>query len=266
MGNGITAEKEKQFQKEKVTTIKLIHDKYAMLEHRKVLIIGGPHSGKTQLFRNLIGRTFMEEYTADETAQFGFKVMSTIKSEYAHLAPLSYQICCAPGSILRNDHRASDYYFKSPEIILICIDFSHLIEEEKIQNITNFILRSVQKHHDFHTQSAEAVPPYFCHIFTKKDKAQLAVVERNNTIVRQMVKNGHIENYLYVSAKTNEGMTDLKEAMFNCNIKEEIITPIQTKDTLAKMTAKLTLAKGKSAMPPIKAKVNLADISYTNSI
>jgi hypothetical protein len=77
-----------------------------------------------------------------------------------------------------------------------------------------------------------------------------------------MVKNGHVENYLYVSAKTNEGMTDLKEAMFNCNIKEEIIIPIQTKD----MLAKITLAKGKSAMPPIKAKVNLADISYTNSI
>jgi putative cell wall-binding protein len=47
MGNGITAEKEKEFQKEKVATIKLIHDKYAMLERRKVLIIGGPHSGKT---------------------------------------------------------------------------------------------------------------------------------------------------------------------------------------------------------------------------
>ena len=72
------------------------------------------------------------------------------------------------------------------------------------------------------------MPPYFCHIFTKKDKAQFAVIERNNTVVRQMVKSGLIGNYLYVSAKTKEGMTELKEAMFNCNIREEIrsVTPI----------------------------------------
>jgi hypothetical protein len=43
-----------------------------------------------------------------------------------------------------------------------------------------------------------------------------------------MVKSGLIGNYLYVSAKTNEAMTELKEAMFNCNIREEIrsVTPI----------------------------------------
>ena len=56
----------------------------------------------------------------------------------------------------------------------------------------------------------------------------MAVIERNNTVVRQIVKSGLIGNYLYVSAKTNEAMTELKEAMFNCNIREEIrsVTPI----------------------------------------
>ena len=104
---------------------------------------------------------------------------------------------------------------------MICFDLSHLLEEEKITQTTNYILKNVMTHHDFHTRrDPDAVPPYICHVFTKKDKAQYAVLERNEDIIRQMQKYGSIANYLYVSAKTDVGMTELKEAMFNCDIKE----------------------------------------------
>ena len=149
-------------------------------------------------------------------------MISTIKSEYANLPPLSFHFCCAPSSLLRND-RAVDYYFKSPEVILICFDLSHLLEEDKIIQTTNYILKNVMKHHDFHTrENPDALPPFICHVFTKKDKAQYAVLERNDATVKQMQKHGNIANYLYTSAKTDVGMTELKEAMFNCDIKEQL--------------------------------------------
>jgi hypothetical protein len=129
-------------------------------------------------------------------------------------------LCCAPGSVLRNP-AMGDYYFMSPEIILICFDFSHLLEEDKISDLTQYVLKMVLKHHDFHQEGSEMLPPFIMHVFTKKDKAQAAVIERNDMVVRNMVKFGQISNYLYVSAKTDEGMTELKEAIFNSNIKEE---------------------------------------------
>ena len=42
MGNGVTAEKEKEFEQERKLSIKTINEKYKMLERRKCLIIGGP--------------------------------------------------------------------------------------------------------------------------------------------------------------------------------------------------------------------------------
>lgn len=96
---------------------------------------------------------------------------------------------------------------------------SHLLEEDKIVEVNQYILQNVMRHHDFHTDQ-EGLPPFICHVFTKKDKAQLAVVERNDLLVRNMCKFGQIANYLYVSAKTDLGMTELKEAMFNSSIKE----------------------------------------------
>lgn len=100
MGNGITSAKEKEFQREKIATLKTIIDKYSMLQRRRVLIVGGACSGKTQLFRSLSGHAFQDEYDPSETAKFAFRVISTIKSEYANLPPLSFHFCCAPSSLL----------------------------------------------------------------------------------------------------------------------------------------------------------------------
>jgi hypothetical protein len=134
------------------------------------------------LFRNLAGHPFTEEYIPDDTAQFAFKVISTTKSEYENLPPQSFHMCCAPGSVLRSD-RACEYYFKSPEIILICFDFSHLLEEDKLDEAIKSVLKNVMKFHDYHheqDQMPDVLPPFICHVFTKKDKAQAAVIERND--------------------------------------------------------------------------------------
>ena len=122
-----------------------------MIERKKVLIVGGPHSGKTMLFRSLLGHPFNDEYVPDETALFAFQIISTVKSEYKHLPPQSFHICCAPGSILRSD-KACDYYFKSPEIILMCFDFSHLLEEERLNEMTRYVLKNLSKFHDYHNE------------------------------------------------------------------------------------------------------------------
>ena len=99
-----------------------------------------------------------------------FKVFSTVRSEYANLAPLSLHLCCAPGSVFRND-RAAGYYFKSYQVILVCFDFSLLIEEDKINQVNTYIFKNILKYHDFHVDESDAIPPFICHVFTKKDRA-----------------------------------------------------------------------------------------------
>lgn len=48
---------------------------------------------------------------------------------------------------------------------------------------------------------------------------QPAVKKRNDKVIRNLAKNGIIGNYLYVSSKTGEGMTELKKAMLDADIK-----------------------------------------------
>ena len=55
-----------------------------------------------------------------------------------------------------------------------------------------------------------------------------------------MYKNGIIGNFLIISAKTNLGMTELKEAIFNSNIKEKGRTIVPDKSAApAMMTLKI---------------------------
>lgn len=88
--------------------------------------------------------------------------------------------------------------------------------------MTKYVLKNLSKFHDYHQSPEDGiVPPFICHVFTKKDKAQAAVIERNDILVRHLHSIGQIGHYMYVSAKTDVGMTELREAMFNCNIREK---------------------------------------------
>lgn len=62
------------------------------------------------------------------------------------------------------------------------------------------------------------MPPYICHVFTKHDKALKAILERNHVVIANMVKEGIVGNYSYVSSKTEDGINQLETALFDCKV------------------------------------------------
>ena len=123
MGANITRDARIKFNLERKTEIIAIKERYNNLETRSVLLVGPPQSGKTQLFRNLLNHEFQDPYNIDESAKFGFKVFSTIKSNYKEMHPLRMNIIDAPGAMTRNN-RGVDFYFEKCNVILIVMDIT----------------------------------------------------------------------------------------------------------------------------------------------
>ena len=73
-------------------------------------------------------------------------------------------------------------------------------------------------HHEYNMDSKK-LAPLICHVFTKQDRVQPAVKKRNDKIIKNLAKQGIIGNYLYVSAKTGQGMKELKAAVIDAEIK-----------------------------------------------
>jgi ribosome-interacting GTPase 1 len=44
------------------------------------------------------------------------------------------------------------------------------------------------------------------------------VREKNSEQLREMVSRGAMHHYLFVSSKTDDGLDELKKAIFDCNI------------------------------------------------
>ena len=70
------------------------------------------------------------------------------------------------------------------------------------------------------------MPPWICHVFTKHDKAVKATLERNHVVVSNMLKQGIVSNYTYVSSKTEEGINHLETALFDCNVHQANVEPM----------------------------------------
>ena len=147
----------------------------------------------------------------------GFKVYSTNESRYEALKPMTVHCTDAPGSFMRTEI-AADYYFNECDVIFIVVDISLVLDEQKIDKATQFVLRQVSMHHRY-TRDARTIPPLICHVFSKQDRVQPAIRKRNDKVIRTLARSGIIGNYLYVSAKTGVGMHELKKAIIDADIK-----------------------------------------------
>ena len=174
------------------------------MDRRQVLLVGPPQSGKTQIFNAILGREYSEQYEIMEQAQMGFKVYSTNESRYEKLHPMSVHCTDAPGTFMRTEI-ASDFYFEKCEIVFIVVDISLVLDDAKIDKTTQFVMKQVTTHHEF-TRNSKKLPPLICHLFMKQDRVQAVVKKRNDKIIKNLAKQGIIGNYLYVSAKTGEGL------------------------------------------------------------
>ena len=139
MGSNITRDARIKFNLERKKEMDMIRTRYKNLETKNVLLVGPPQSGKSQLFRNLLNQEFDENYEVDESAKFGFKVFSTIKSHYENLNAVSLHLVDAPGAMIRS-HRGVDFYFEKCNVILIVMDISLVLDINKIDQTTQFVL------------------------------------------------------------------------------------------------------------------------------
>ena len=210
-------EKMSLFKQERRQEIKAINKKYQDLQRRNVTIVGPIQAGKTQLFRSLINQPFSDHYEQEETAKTGFQVFSTVKSRYENLDPLSLHVIDAPGQLMRN-MRCAEHYFGQADIILIAFDISLVLDQEKIDTTSQFVLEQVSQWHDY-TTNENVIPPMILHVFTKQDRINKASRKRNEAVLKNLARNGIIGNFLYVSTKDGEGMSELKQAIFDCDIK-----------------------------------------------
>ena len=160
---------------------------------------------------------FEEEYKIDDTAKFGFKVFSTLKSKYENMHPLRMNLIDAPGAMTR-DSRGVDFYFDKCNVILIVMDVTLDFVPDKIDKHTQFVLQQVAQHHES-IHNFDMIEPFICHVFTKQDRMNPEVKKKRERDIRRLAKLGTIGNYLFVSAKTGEGMDFLKKAIFDCDIK-----------------------------------------------
>lgn len=130
---------------------------------------------------------------------------------------MKVEVVDSPGVFMRTEV-AADYYFEKCDVILIVVDISLVLDEQKIDKASQFVLKHVEMHHEY-TRNERVIPPMICHVFTKQDRVQPAVKKRNDKVIRNLAKHGIIGNYLYVSSKTGLGLTDLKKAVLDADIK-----------------------------------------------
>lgn len=92
----------KKFETEKNEELKAIKYKFENREYRDIVLLGPPKSGKLQLMNALCDLKFWKGYEENETAKIGYKLFSTVKSNYEHLNPIAFNVCVTPGSFIKH--------------------------------------------------------------------------------------------------------------------------------------------------------------------
>jgi GTPase SAR1 family protein len=90
MGVPLTVEKCKLFNWYKSTDLDQIEKKFRFIDERRIILVGPPQSGKTQLLNKLSDNPFCETYKSDENPTLAFKIFSTVKSKHKHIYPISF--------------------------------------------------------------------------------------------------------------------------------------------------------------------------------
>lgn len=162
----------------------------------------------------LCGIGFTETYSETETALISHKFYGTTKSDVDRLNSVSFKVFDVPGSFIKHK-RASDFYFLNVQVVLIVLEMQNGVSESQIEQWTNLALDNVNVHDP---RDEDGIPPFICHIFTKYDEClrdqRIQIAER----LEEMHKRGAIGHYLFVSSKTEAGMDELKNAIFDSNI------------------------------------------------
>ena len=140
MGSGITREKSREFNMKSNHARKVLRHKFEQVDEIKCVLVGPSQSGKTQLFRNLINKSFVESYEANESAQLGFKIFNTVKSDYENLYPVSLHVTDTPGSLMRTGI-ASEFFFKDCHVVLILVDITMNLEPTRVETWTQYVLK-----------------------------------------------------------------------------------------------------------------------------
>lgn len=60
MGGHISSVKQDQFENERIKELGTINKKFKKVDKRRVLLVGPPQSGKTQLFNAIIGQEYSD--------------------------------------------------------------------------------------------------------------------------------------------------------------------------------------------------------------
>ena len=93
-----------------------------------------------------------------------------------------------------------------------------------------------------------AAPPFICHVFPKIDNISAATLAIRDQGVKSLHKSGVVQNYLFVSSKTNHGIDDLKSAIFDSQVKNGVAREVRpkVKDASEDMKKRVQLLEGSS--------------------
>jgi len=83
------------------------------------------------LMHALCDLPFKNKYEENETAKIGYKLFSTVKSNYPHLNPISFTVVVTPGNFIKFK-RASQKYFEKAQVVLLVMDMSDSVDEDLI--------------------------------------------------------------------------------------------------------------------------------------
>ena len=105
-----------------------MQDKFVKVNKFRITIVGPERSGKTSIFQKLLDLPPLDDQTTNSHAQLGLKMIMD-KDISCH--PTSLRVCDVPGG-LSNFKKSSKFAFEKPDIVLILIDSTILIEREDV--------------------------------------------------------------------------------------------------------------------------------------
>lgn len=131
-----------------------IGKKYKTFHSEWAVIIGPSQCGKSILFDtildqnqkikfdaenniDILDQNDLPPYTPTQNCKMGLKLFDTYQDKY--MFPLSLKIIDTPGNI-RNRTVHNEFIFQKPTILLLCFDYSRMLNRQLIIDWTDFAL------------------------------------------------------------------------------------------------------------------------------